>query len=542
MDVQFRDPKLVAKDKNKAEVVVIPVFEGNSLGPVGNLADENLGGYISHHAEETPGFSGRLGQTVELTAPQNYKNAKRIILAGMGAKHDLSTKSAEAAGSAIYTALVKTGFNNAVYLAEDMENVGTLVCDASDSGQDDPDNNSVTFNAALGNAVLLKSYKFDKYKTGPRKSDDTLQKLTVAFNKSSAAKAKFEKLKNVTDGVFLARDMSNEPPNAMYPESAAKLIQDELKLPGVTTKVLDEKEMARLGMGAALAVGQGSINPPRMVVVEYDGTDGTSSDVPLALVGKGVTFDTGGYNLKPAGGIGDMKHDMGGAAAVIGAMKALAGRQANAKVVAIVGLVENRISDRAYLPSDIITTMNGKTVEIGNTDAEGRLVLADALTYIQQEYNPEKVFDFATLTGACLQALGHEAAGVFTEDYDEDDLIRSVKDAGHKVSEKVWPLPLSKNFTAAMQGREADLTNLGSFGGGGASAAAAFLEEFIDEDRDWVHFDIAGMAMNITRHPYHPARGATGFGVRLIDRYVEDNIEKPGPSPLTSAAAPKPKP
>lgn len=525
MEVEFLNPRHI---KEKADVVVIPVYEGLRLGPIGQVTDTALEGYIKYNAQTTPSFEGKAGQMLTLTAPQIGLNtgAKRILLAGMGSEYDQSTETAEMIGAALYTELESTGFETALFMAEEFDDSATLICSPS-SGPANRRGNSTTFTAALGNATYLKSYKFDKYKTGPKAQDSTLKKLTVAFNKNAAAKAEFEQMKTVSDGVFLARDMSNEPPNVMYPESAAQIIQDELKPLGVKVRVIDEKEMERLGMGAALAVGKGSINPPRMVVMEYDGTDGSSNDVPLALVGKGVTFDTGGYNLKPAGGINDMKHDMGGAAAVVGAFKALAGRKANAKVVGIVGLVENRISDRAYLPSDIITTMAGKTVEIGNTDAEGRLVLADALTYIQRKYDPEKVFDFATLTGACLQALGHDAAGIFTEDYEENDLIQSVRDAGRKVSEKLWPLPLSKNFSDAMIGREADLANLGSFGGGGASAAAAFLENFIDEGREWVHFDIAGMAMNITRHPYHPARGATGFGVRLIDRYVADNIEPP---------------
>ena len=266
---------------------------------------------------------------------------------------------------------------------------------------------------ALG--LKLRSYRFDKYRSKPAAEKDGLQTVTLVTNAAPAARAAYARLDAVAQGVFLARDLANEPANALYPESFATRIRDELRPLGVKVEIFDEKRLAKLGFGAHLAVGMGSARPPRLVVMQWAGKAGRKNK-PLALVGKGVTFDTGGISIKPAGGMEDMKFDMCGAAAVAGTMKALALRRSNASVVAIVGLAENMVSRDAMRPGDIFTTLSGKTVEVLNTDAEGRMVLCDALTYAQRNYDPGLIIDLATLTGAMVVALGNEYAGAFVND------------------------------------------------------------------------------------------------------------------------------
>jgi leucyl aminopeptidase len=313
----------------------------------------------------------------------------------------------------------------------------------------------------------------------------------------------------------MARDLVNEPPNYLLPEPYAKLISEELKSLGVKVEILDKKKMEKLGMGAALGVAQGSDNPPCMVVMTWDGRKKKNkSDKPLAYVGKGVTFDTGGISLKPGKGMGDMKMDMGGSAAVVGAMKSLALRKADAYAVGIVGLVENMPSGKAYRPADVLTSLSGKTIEVLNTDAEGRLVLADALTYVQDTYDPKLIVDLATLTGAILVALAHEYAGTFVNN---DALWAQMETASTETGEKLWRMPLDKTWNEAVKSPTADIQNLSSIGAyGGSCTAAAFLEYFIDEGRSWAHIDIAGTAWNPKDKPTGPKFG-TGFGVRVLD-------------------------
>jgi leucyl aminopeptidase len=323
------------------------------------------------------------------------------------------------------------------------------------------------------------------------------------------------------DGVYLARDLINEPPNTLYPESYAQRIKDELKPLGVDVDVIDDKKMEKLGMGAALAVGKGSERKPRIVVMTWNGA-GNDSD-PVGLVGKGVTFDTGGISIKPSNGMHEMKFDMGGSAAVVGAMKTLATRKAKSNVVAVVGLAENMPSHNAYRPGDIIKSMSGKTVEILNTDAEGRLVLADCLTYIQKEYNPKCIIDLATLTGAIMVGLGQEYAGAFVND---DKLWSALDDAAKLTNEKLWRMPLDKAYSKDMKSKMADYNNLGGVSRyGGACTAAAFLEFFVDKDRDWAHLDIAGVAWNSRGKPLADKDTALGYWVRTLDRFVNDYAE-----------------
>jgi leucyl aminopeptidase len=284
-------------------------------------------------------------------------------------------------------------------------------------------------------------------------------------------------------------------------------------------EVLDEKKMAKLGFGAHLAVGMGSIRPPRVVIMRWNGTS-KKSNKPLAFVGKGVTFDTGGISIKPAAGMEEMKMDMGGSAAVVGLIRALAQSKAKVDVVGIVGLAENMPSDRSYRPADIVTSLSGKTIEVLNTDAEGRLVLCDALTYVQKTYKPSMIIDLATLTGAIMVALGFEYAGAFVND---DKLWGQLEKASKATGEKLWRMPLDQAYRDEMTNNITDLKNLGNQGRyGGACSAAGFLEHFIEDGTPWAHLDIAATAWMKTEKATVP-KGGTGFGVRLLYRLVLDN-------------------
>lgn len=384
----------------------------------------------------------------------------------------------------------------------------------------DPEGVSAQAAAEQANQALLASYSFDKYKTLSDGKTVPARKIEIRTTSVDLAQKRFDDLRLITDSVFWASDLVNEPGNVLNPQTYAERIAAELAPLGITVRVIDAAEMKALGMNTALAVGQGSATPPCMVVMEYDGSNGRQ-DQPLALVGKGITFDSGGISIKPGAGMGEMTMDMGGSAAVVGAMRALASRKAKAKVVAIVGLAENMPSGTAYRPGDIVKSMNGKTVYIGNTDAEGRLVLADAMTYIQRTYNPHTMVDLATLTGAAVAALGKEFAAIFTND---DSLRAKFNKASAVTGEKTWPMPLLETdaFKKAVRATpHADLTNLA--GGPGASTAAAFLHEFVEKDargKDkcaWVHIDMAG--------PGIPSSPRKGWGVMLLDALVRDNYE-----------------
>lgn len=456
--------------------------------------------------EFDPSFTGKAGQLHSLPHKIVFPDTsyKHVFYLGVGSTKGFGALAAEALGSKISKLLSGEGFSS-VYVETSF--LANKIA---------PERL-----ASIANAALLKSYQFTKYKTSGVQSETEL-----VFD--AAVEPHFAAHKAVADAVYFARDLANEPPNVINPETMTERTLAALAPLGVKVRVIDVEEMKKLGMGAALAVGQGSATPPRIVVMEYDGTSGQSKDWPLALVGKGLTFDTGGVSLKSDGGVG-MKFDMCGAATVIGTMQALAARKANAKVVGVVGLVENAIGSNAYRNDDILTTMNGKTVEVTNTDAEGRLVLCDCLTLVQKEYKPKAIVDLATLTGACLGALGHTMAGVMSND---DALWNKIDKAGKSVNELAWRLPLHVDFSNAMKGTYADLKNTGGRYAG-ASTAAAFLQEFIEPRVKWAHIDIAGMANGVTGHPTMPDNIGTGFGVRLLDRLVAKHYEN---KPVVSAA------
>ena len=375
--------------------------------------------------------------------------------------------------------------------------------------------------AGLAAGILLRAYNFDKYKT---KKDDTdgkpadqkPSKFTIQCADPAAARKAFADAEAVADGVMLARDLVNEPANKLGPVEFAAQAKALEKL-GVGVEMLTEKEMAKLGMGALLGVAQGSPRGARLVVMRWNG--GKPKDKPIAFIGKGVTFDTGGNSMKPAAGMEDMKGDMGGAAAVTGLMHALAARKAKVNAVGILGLVENAVDGHAQRPGDIVTSMSGQTIEVLNTDAEGRLVLADALWYCNQRFEPKFMVNLATLTGAIMVALGQGHAGLFSND---DELSGRLTEAGLATQERVWRMPMGADYDKLIDSKNADMKNIGGRYGGSITAAQ-FLQRFVKET-PWAHLDIAGTAMGSPSNEINQSWGS-GYGVRLLDRLVRDHYE-----------------
>jgi leucyl aminopeptidase len=497
------------KENSKADTIVVGVFEGGELSSAAQALDARTNGMISANLKGHRKFQGKSGQALSIAI--SIDSAVRVVFFGLGKAVDLNALSFETMGGKSFDTLkASSAVNIDVHLdgVEDLD--GTTTAEAA---------------AHFAFGFKLKSYNFGKYKTQSEESGNDIENICVVTDAHTAAKKLHEALASVAEGVFLARDLVNEPPNTLHPESYADLIKEELKPLGVEVEVLDEKKMHKLGFEALLAVGQGSIRESRVVIMRWNGAGkGKKSDrAPIAFVGKGVTFDTGGISLKPGAEMDLMKMDMGGSAAVVGTMKALASRKAKSNVIGIVGLVENMPSDRAYRPGDVIGSLAGKTIEILNTDAEGRLVLADALTYVQNTYKPEVVIDLATLTGAIMVALGFEYCGAFAND---DGLWDQLNEASKNTGEKFWRMPLDPAYKKEMVSEIADLRNLGSLGRyGGACSAAGFLEHFIEEDTKWAHIDIAGTAWWKSDAPTTP-KGGTGFPVRALNDLIEKHFEK----------------
>ncbi|WP_440908133.1 leucyl aminopeptidase [Candidatus Pelagibacter sp.] len=369
----------------------------------------------------------------------------------------------------------------------------------------------------VGNFVhglKLKSYTFEKYKTKKNNKNISI----IIFGKNQPSVKEQLKFKAIEDGTFYTRDLVSEPGNILHPDEYAKRLIS-LKKYGLKVSVYDDKKLKKLGMNTLLGVGQGSIRGSYLVTMEWNGLDKTSK--PLAFVGKGVCFDTGGISLKPAKFMEDMTYDMAGSAVVVGLMKSLALRKAKINAVGVVGLVENMPGGNAQRPGDIVKSYSGKTVEILNTDAEGRLVLADALTYTEEKFKPKLIVDLATLTGAIIVSLGSEYAGLFSND---DNLSKQLINAGEKVEEKVWRMPLNKNFDKLIDSKNADMQNINYVGGAGSTTAAQFLQRFILNKTPWAHLDIAGMAFSKYGGALNSG-GATGYGVRLLNKLIEDNYE-----------------
>ena len=363
--------------------------------------------------------------------------------------------------------------------------------------------------------LKLKSYEFKKYKT---KKDTRLISINIVGKKNKPSIQSQLKFKALEEGTFYARDLVSEPGNVLHPDEYAKRIAS-LRRYGLKIKIYDKKVLKKLGMHALLGVGQGSIRGSYLVTIEWNGAKNNSK--PLAFVGKGVCFDTGGYSLKPAKFMEDMTYDMAGSATVVGLMKNFAIRKAKINAVGVVGLVENMVSGNAQRPGDIVKSYSGKTIEVLNTDAEGRLVLADALTFTEKKFKPKFIVDLATLTGAIIVSLGSEYAGLFSND---DKLSKQLLDAGEKVQEKLWRMPLHKNFDKLIDSKNADMQNINYVGGAGSTTAAQFLQRFILNKTPWAHLDIAGMAFSKYGGALNSG-GATGYGVRLLNQLIEDNYE-----------------
>jgi len=498
---RFTPPKISfhKKSTGKPDTAIVGIYAKSNLSKAATALDKDNDGLITHQLKKQKKFTGKAGQTLTLSLGKKG-DFTSLILVGLGETDKLDPKNAEIIGGKLYSALVAGGVEAAqVTLDEEPDLV-----------------------ASIASGIALRAYYFDKYKTAD-KDDNSVALKSVSFVsvKADAAAKEFSPLADLAAGVHLTRDLINEPPNLLYPDSYAKIIRDELKPLGIDVEIFDEKKMEKLGFHSHLAVGVGSSRQPRVVVMRYKGK-GAKSKKPLAFVGKGVTFDTGGYNIKPTGSMEDMKYDMAGSAVVVGLMKALAARKAKVDVVGIVGLAENMVSSTAYRASDIINSLSGKTIEVLNTDAEGRLVLCDALTYVQQEYDPRLIVDLATLTGAMVVALGTEYCGVFAND---DNLWKALDSAGTATGEKVWRMPLDEAFRKSMDSQVADIRNTSTMGrNAGACSAAGFLERFVDEGRAWAHMDIAGVVWNTTDAALSP-KHANGFGVRLLDKMIADHYE-----------------
>ena len=438
-------------------------------------------------------FEGKLGEIFETFVTEAGKTL-RVVLTGLGKG---KARDAESAGGSAIAKILASGSRHAAI---------------DPSGLDEAHLAKLLFGAKL------RSWRHDKYRTTmPEKQKVTLEQVTVLDEHMESAKA-WQDLSAVADGVALTRELVAEPANRIYPESFVERCE-ELKELGVEFTVLGWDEMEKLGMGALLGVSQGSERPPRLLAMRWDGTNGAQK-TPLALVGKGVTFDTGGISLKPGAGMEEMKWDMGGAGAVAGTMKALAGRKAKAHVVGICGLVENMPDGKAQRPGDVVTSMNGQTIEVINTDAEGRLVLCDAMHWTQETFKPEVMIDLATLTGAMIIALGNEHGGCFSND---DGLAADLLDAGKESGDPLWRLPISPAYDKLINSPIADMKNVGPRGAGSITAAQ-FLKRFVKDGVKWAHLDIAGMVWADKASPVWE-KGATGYGVRLLNQYVADHFE-----------------
>ena len=461
------------------------------------LAGLGAGKALAETALRRQRFEGEASSAVELFLADGA-DARRIVVVGTG-EGAKPVDSAEKLGGTAVGRLLLSGDRSAVI------DLSGLNYDADSA-------------AKVALAATLRSWRYDRYRTRLKeKQKPTLEEVIIVGAGAGAEQRWTERWQPVADGVAFTRELVTEPANILYPETFVERCRPLADL-GLELEVLDGARMTELGMGALIGVAQGSIRDPRLLILKWNGgADGTP---PLAFVGKGVTFDTGGISIKPAQGMESMKWDMGGAGAVVGAMRALALRKAKANVVGICGLVENMPDGNAQRPGDVVTTMSGQTVEVINTDAEGRLVLADAITYVQRTFKPKTIIDLATLTGAIVITLGHEFGGLFTPD---DALAQQLSGLGEQTGDKLWRQPLAEAFDRLIDSPIADMKNIGPREGGSITAAQ-FIKRFVDDGVRWAHLDIAGMAWSDKASATYD-KGATGFGVRLLDAFVEATAE-----------------
>jgi leucyl aminopeptidase len=484
-------PTFVKIDKPASGTVVFLAGKDEGLPAVATSMDGE--GRLAR-AVEISEFKGKAGAAVELLAPGD--RFERFVIVGAGdlaanGEHDWMKIGGKVRACAPKSELVTIVCETAA---------GPLASDAC---------------AAIAGGAKLRAYDFDNYRTKEKK-DGKAQRIVIACADPAAARKAWKSMDAVTDGVVTARDLVNEPANLLGPVEFAARAQ-ALSTLGLEVEVLDEKAMRKLKMGALLGVAQGSARPPRMVVMQWRG--GKEKDRPVAFIGKGVVFDTGGISMKPAAGMEDMKGDMGGAAAVTGLMQALAARKAKVNAIGIIGLVENMPDGNAQRPGDIVTSMSGQTIEVLNTDAEGRLVLADALWYCQERFKPKFMINLATLTGAIMVALGNQHAGLFSNN---DDLANNLLDAGKHTDERLWRMPMGPDYDKMIDSKNADMKNIGGRFAGSITAAQ-FLQRFVNEV-PWAHLDIAGTAMGSPKNDYSQS-WSSGFGVRLLERLVARNYE-----------------
>ena len=482
MQIRFADR---LPDGDYALVLPAAGLEAESIRNAGGDLREALG---------RQRFEGEAG-----SAAEHFAAGRRIVVVGVGKNGTNGDGPEKLAGTAV-ARLLTSGEKKAVI---DLSGLG-YDTDAA---------------AKVGLGAALRAWRYDRYRTKLKdKHKPTLKEVIIVGAPSDSEERYRSRWEPVLEGVSLTRELVTEPANIIYPDTFVERVKASIKGTGLEVKTLDRADMEKLGMGALLGVAQGSVREARMLILSWNG--GEKGAAPTAFVGKGVTFDTGGISIKPAAGMESMKWDMGGAGAVVGAMKALALRKAKANLVGICGLVENMPDGNAQRPGDVVTSMSGQTVEVINTDAEGRLVLADAITYVQQTYKPATIIDLATLTGAILIALGHEFGGLFTPD---DELAQQLIAAGEASGDKLWRQPLADSFDRLIDSPIADMKNVGPREGGSITAAH-FIKRFVDDNVRWAHLDIAGKAWS-DKATSTWEKGATGYGVRLLDQYVESVIE-----------------
>ncbi|HLI22301.1 MAG TPA: leucyl aminopeptidase [Stellaceae bacterium] len=495
MKISFAAPRMP-----RSGTVVVAIMEDRKMSPHAGDLDKQSGGALKR-AMENSRFTGKADETLMIPGPPNLDVA-RVMLIGVGKPRAGDRIARQNRGGVVLAALNAAGETNAAFFVNAFKGKDTALAAAD-----------------LAYGARLRSYRFDKYRTKEKpEQKPSMKELTFLVDAPKAAEREFEPLDKIAEGIFLTRDIVSEPANVIYPETLAAAAKQLASL-GVEVEVLDEKQLKTLGMNMLLGVAQGSERPPRLVVMQWKGNPRAKNKAPLAFIGKGVTFDTGGISIKAAGGMEDMKWDMGGAGVVIGLMKALAGRKARVNVVGIAGCVENMPDGNAQRPGDIVKSMSGQTVEVINTDAEGRLVLGDALWYCQDRFKPQFMVNLATLTGAIIVALGHENAGLFSNN---DQLAERLTAAGKAAGEPLWRMPLGDAYDRMLDSDAADMKNIGGRDAGSITAAQ-FLQRFVN-NVPWAHLDIAGTTWSKKDAPTVP-KGATAFGVRLLERFVADYYE-----------------
>jgi leucyl aminopeptidase len=495
MKTRFAAPALPSSG-----LLVMLAGEGAALPAVAAKADKAFQDYV-RRAFAAANFEGKRDQVADLLAPVGL-GVSRLIVVGVGDPTKLKAREAELTGGTIGGLLLAAKAKEAAVLT-DLAGEPALP-----AGQ---------VAALVASGIGLRCYAFDKYKTVKPNDKPKLEQVSVLTGEAAAARKAWASLDAVNRGVALARDLVNEPANMLYPATLADRAKELVRL-GVTVDILTPREMKKLGMGAFLGVAQGSEHEGRMIVMHWKG--GKAGAAPLAFIGKAVTFDTGGISIKPAAGMEDMKGDMAGGACVVGLMAALAGRKAKANVVGVVAAAENMPSGAAQRPGDVVKSMSGQTIAVLNTDAEGRLILADAMWYCQDRFKPAFMIDLATLTGAILVALGKEHAGLFSNN---DELSQRLSEAGVETGEKVWRLPLAPEYDKLIDTDVADMKNIGGRNAGSITAAQ-FLQRFVN-NVPWAHLDIAGTGMDAPKSAINPSWGS-GWGVKLLNRLVEAHYER----------------